>query len=535
MNTQNLRNYKLSLKGVLALLLSAILLTSFLSYLAWSNPDLSYPTVVTEGSMITEASYIVFLDGSTYYARNGLTGAMDYSDTNKTLVLYNVESSVDDAGGIIYLKDITFDNLVELSPSVTVIQDLYGKQTYFPRKVHFEKLSVVENDEFTFQVHVYPKAHYYAGVYRKTYFTYMNSLYSPWRIYIRAFDHDTETWGASYMISTVASADPHMASSIGILPSGKLIVFYGAHSTTPLYYRVSTNAEDESSWEDAQNFPIINMGWTYPQPQSFGEQLVLFARDSMNATNVRWMMKTTEDGSSWSAWSLIQQFPDGQGGYFVFNKIGDKILASGHTAFYGNTTSKNLYFAYSDDQGSTWKEEDDSAISLPIDAEQLIAYTGAETGSTSVYTFPLLDEYGRPFITSSWFDGAIVQHINIAQCSAPLGYGGSWTVEYAQDTDGNDLDIIPSGSMYPALIEGSIEFVQALIPQNKTSIFRRVSGTNFRFEQKYVSETALPQVLSHACCSDSVRDRDFASNPIDWVTQEDEHVYSRSYNRRNYP
>jgi len=96
-NRQTKNNMNMQVKKVFALLISAILLTSLICYVAWSNPSLSYTTVIQEGSMVTEASYIIFKDGTTYYARNGKTGAISYSGTNCSAVVesaYNSDPSL---------------------------------------------------------------------------------------------------------------------------------------------------------------------------------------------------------------------------------------------------------------------------------------------------------------------------------------------------------------------------------------------------------------------------------------------------------
>ena len=99
---------KPSWKQVFALSLSLIVLTSFITYVV-SNPDLSYTTVIQEGSMATEASYIIFQDGTTYYARNGFTGAIDYSGTDCFTVVNSslyalADATLDWRGGKLFFK-----------------------------------------------------------------------------------------------------------------------------------------------------------------------------------------------------------------------------------------------------------------------------------------------------------------------------------------------------------------------------------------------------------------------------------------------
>lgn len=48
---------------------------------------LSFSTTIEEGSMVSEASYIIFEDSGTYYARDGMTGAIDYSGTDAVTMI----------------------------------------------------------------------------------------------------------------------------------------------------------------------------------------------------------------------------------------------------------------------------------------------------------------------------------------------------------------------------------------------------------------------------------------------------------------
>ena len=483
--------------------------------------------------------YVVYKEGSTYYAKNTSSNAIQYYGTSFSTVMASVEGDVDDVGGIIYLKNIAFNNVVTLSPTVTVLEDLYGKITYYPQTLLFQKQLLNNNDAITMQAHVYPKAMYYAGTYRKTYFTFLNSTPSPETYQIRAFNHDTESWGSTYTLGTLSGAfDTHKTPAIGVLPNGKLIVFYGAHSTTPLYYRISTNAEDESTWQSEQNFAALGLGWTYPQPQSFSDKLVLFARDSVSATQTRWLMQTTTDGSSWTGWTEIINFGTGYAPYFIFNKVGSKILVSGEKYTYATGYNENLYFAYSDDEGSTWKEESGSAVTLPIDEDQLIATISGQY--VSIYTFPLLDEFGKPVVFRIYRSGSTV-NIGVATYSAPIGYGGSWSIDYAENDAGTDLVVNDYTWTYPTLYNGKITFISVLDSQNKTSIFKQIDGYDRRFRQIYLDSTALVGTgTGDMFWGETVRDWNLAVNPIMYLTQEYESategkIYARTLYGRNYP
>jgi hypothetical protein len=63
--------------------------------------------IVEPGSMVTEASYVIFTDGTNYYARNGLTGEIEFQSTNASYVINNVLTSLT-GGGEVVLKDGTY-------------------------------------------------------------------------------------------------------------------------------------------------------------------------------------------------------------------------------------------------------------------------------------------------------------------------------------------------------------------------------------------------------------------------------------------
>jgi len=70
---------------MLSLVIAAFVGSGGLTYAATAS--LSFTTTIESGSMVETASYVVFRDGSTYFAKNGTTGAIDYSGTNASLLI----------------------------------------------------------------------------------------------------------------------------------------------------------------------------------------------------------------------------------------------------------------------------------------------------------------------------------------------------------------------------------------------------------------------------------------------------------------
>ena len=92
--------------SVLILMISA---ASFgVVFYAYANPGLTYSTIIEEGSMMETASYVIFKDGSTYYAKNGSTGAIDYLSSDATTVIESVLNA-STSGGRIFIRRGTYE------------------------------------------------------------------------------------------------------------------------------------------------------------------------------------------------------------------------------------------------------------------------------------------------------------------------------------------------------------------------------------------------------------------------------------------
>ncbi len=61
-------------------------------------------TIIEAGSNVDTASYIIFKDGNTIYAKNGTTGKIDYSGTDASTVIQSIVDTLTATGGRIYFK-----------------------------------------------------------------------------------------------------------------------------------------------------------------------------------------------------------------------------------------------------------------------------------------------------------------------------------------------------------------------------------------------------------------------------------------------
>jgi len=71
------------------------------------------------------ASYTIFRDGSYYYAKNGESGAIDYSGTNATIIIQNAIDSASSIRGSVFLKVSIYQISYEINMKDNV--KLYGE------------------------------------------------------------------------------------------------------------------------------------------------------------------------------------------------------------------------------------------------------------------------------------------------------------------------------------------------------------------------------------------------------------------------
>lgn len=131
-NSQSKNNRNMQTRKVFALLIASILLTSLICYVAFSNPDLSYTTVIQEGSMNTEASYIIFQDSSTYYARDGDTGVVTSSSNFSYLLMWAIEATP--LGHLIIIKNSASDYIADTGINISKPVHIRGEGINYGEK-----------------------------------------------------------------------------------------------------------------------------------------------------------------------------------------------------------------------------------------------------------------------------------------------------------------------------------------------------------------------------------------------------------------
>jgi len=120
-------------------------ITSKLADGSVTSPKMQY------GTLKAAFSFLIWKDGSTYYARNGTTGEIQYSGTNATTVINNAISSIP-TGGLVFLCDGTYNidgtiNVVE-KLNINIIGESWETKLNLTQNSNTDMMKIV-NSNFT--------------------------------------------------------------------------------------------------------------------------------------------------------------------------------------------------------------------------------------------------------------------------------------------------------------------------------------------------------------------------------------------------
>ena len=232
----------------------------------------------------------------------------------------------------------------------------------------------------------------YASSQDKTFFVYGNYENSPTISY---YDHATGVFADPVVLGTNPDGDAHRNPTILIDEDGYIYVFWGAH-VHPTHVTKSKSTYDITSWESKTD---IGAHTSYPQPWQLksGEIFVSYRGDP----NMSWCsQKSVDGGESWLDYTNIVDFTTGQIYLVSIAETGSyprKIhLAWSHMV---STWDQrwDVYYAYSDDGGTTWKKRDGTEYTLPI--TEASAEKVYESGDEGVWLKDIqLDSNGNPYI-----------------------------------------------------------------------------------------------------------------------------------------
>jgi len=241
---------------------------------------------------------------------------------------------------------------------------------------------------------------YYEGIHKKTYCGFVGTEGS---IRIWAYDHETTDTGL-FTLHDRYHTDDHDNPGLYIMKSGRIIAYYQKHGGEQfIRYRVSTNPEDISQWENGQTIST-NAGATYthifllPKEDS---TVFLFTRALEWHPN---MLMSNDDGLTWSE-PLVLIGGGGARPYIKYVSDGSSKI---HFAFTDghprNEPTNSIYYAYYE-SGEFFKADGtklDDMTGLPIEpkTEGELIYDGSTNGRAWIWDIAV-DSSGYPVLVHS--------------------------------------------------------------------------------------------------------------------------------------
>lgn len=249
----------------------------------------------------------------------------------------------------------------------------------------------------------------YAEEVHQTFFVYGKEGNAPT---ISLYDHDTQSFGRPVVLGSNPDGDAHRNPTLLIDEDGYLLVFWGAHSHHTRVLR-SEAPYDILSWTELP--PTQEAGTSYPQPWQLkaGEIFVSYRR------RPSWhFIKSRDGGRSWDPPTQLISFSAEKGeGLGEQSVYAVSVAETGayprkvHIAWSrlgGGTPEEiqtkhlwarryNVYYAFSEDGGTTWKRSDGTPYELPITEEA--AEKVWDSGQHGVWLKDIqLDEAGDPYL-----------------------------------------------------------------------------------------------------------------------------------------
>jgi hypothetical protein len=194
-----------------------------------------------------------------------------------------------------------------------------------------------------------PRGVHYEGAHRRT---YIGWVADDGDIKVAAFDHDSGV-PTTVVLHSKLLVDDHTNPALLVLPDGRIEVFYAGHNGDVMYYRVTKNPEDVTSWEPEEKISTNTsgkFGFTYPNPIRLNAEAktYLFWRGgNWNPT----FSTRQDDQSTWSSARNLILVP-GQRPYVKYaSKDGDTIGFAFTNAHPAEASDVYIYFAYYKDGG----------------------------------------------------------------------------------------------------------------------------------------------------------------------------------------
>jgi len=351
--------------------------------------------------LVDTASYIVFTDGTNYYAKNGSTGIIEYSDVDASKV---IQYAVDNAKDIIVVKEVSIpaglhikvpiihidgDYAIYTPKGIVLSPDVYRRMVLYIRD---RPVNLVNGEVFAYSNILFDRG--WIRINKGGYLRSRSRLYTaemPWRsdaVDVGGWcwvDHPNILYAGGYIFLTyvgvtetaintfasmIAKIDPstgsvstyvlwdgvdddHATSILDVLPDGRLVVATAKHGGTVIRVAISNNPYDISSWtvKDIDlSGKLVKNNVTYPVPVVLSNTIYIFFRDGSAGNSIWRYIYSTDGGVTWSDPITFLTPPSDVPSIYVFlTRIGNKVFFTSNLAFGGSDApKKNVYFFYFD-------------------------------------------------------------------------------------------------------------------------------------------------------------------------------------------
>jgi hypothetical protein len=282
--------------------------------------------------------------------------------------------------------------------------------------------------------------------------TYIGTIASDGDVLVGSYNHSTDTMSAMTTLRATMEVDDHDNPSLLVRDSDKKIIAWycrhGGGSNTQMYQRISTNAEDISSFAAEVDIDSQVGGtlYTYPCPIQLlaetSDPVYLFFRNVPSGTTENFCFsKSTDGGATWSAMTTLfspgtnirsyrKVGSDGQGR--IDFAVNDAHPADGACSLY--------HFYYS---GGNYYRTDGTQItaSLPLAKTDLtLVYDGTTERS---WVWDVVTDGANPVITFATFPTTSAHRYRYARWN-----GSAWVLTTVVDDAGPGFSPAGSGEEY---------------------------------------------------------------------------------------
>jgi hypothetical protein len=394
-----------------------------------------------------------------------------------------------------YQGELTEFRILNRSLSDSEITTLYNEGLRYHRDYEYQKTNMTFAGSLSYMAR--PTAFYYGGLYL---FGVTDTI--DLKAQVRGYNDNTDTWSNVYDIGDVADTNRHRSAVFGILPDETIIAFYN----NAFRYRISNNTvtdilADLTKLDEWSSETSRAGTYYYPQVITFSDEiLVFFRRDGV--ANSCWWYDTSQDGSSWEGEQGVTDAPAGGHCYKLgFTKVGDNIFLSGSNESTTPSHFRYVYWAYTDDRGSTWYNANGTAIdSAGIGGTNgnISFYNSISTSYNTTAVSSIIDENEYPIILVTYCDdcGTGSTNVRIAQYDNTLGGSGNWNLTNATDQNGNVIITNDrsgdTSSIFLDVTEGRPAFYGNVQDGSNWYIkrFHRRASTTTTFDIKYSENTS---------------------------------------------